>query len=41
MKFFVFILAIELLFRPRLDRLEGGEFILWYGKKFRNYIILF
>lgn len=40
MVIFVFLILVELCFKPRLDRLETGEFILWYGRKQRKYIIL-
>ena len=34
------VVALEDIFKPRLDRLITGERILWYGKKNRKYIIL-
>ena len=33
------VVALEYIFKPRLDRLITGERILWYGKKNRKYII--
>lgn len=34
------ILVIEILFRPRLDFARKGKIILWYGYKYRKYVIL-
>ena len=39
--FVIVVLAIEWLFKPRLDYTSDGWWVLWYGKRNRNYIILF
>jgi hypothetical protein len=38
---FITLFILEILCKPRLDKLEGGKTILWYGIKSRKYIILF
>lgn len=31
---------IEILYKPRLDKTSEGNMLLWYGRKTRNYIVL-
>ena len=35
------IIAVEVVFSPRLDYTNEGNLLLWYGRKFRNYIKIF
>lgn len=39
--FAILILIVEFTFKPRLDTTSEGWWLLWYGKKTRNYIRLF
>jgi hypothetical protein len=36
----IFLILIEIIFKPRLDITEQKAVLLWYGRKVRNYIIL-
>jgi len=38
--FIIFLILIEIIFKPRLDITEQKALLLWYGRKIRNYIIL-
>lgn len=33
-------LALELIFKPRIDYTRKGDTVLWYGRKNRKYIII-
>jgi len=33
-------LALEFIFKPRVDYTRKGDTVLWYGRKNRNYIII-
>lgn len=35
------ILVIEIIFKPRLDVTVEKKLLLWYGRKVRNFIVLF
>lgn len=37
----VLLLLIEVVWKPRLDITSENQVILWYGRKVRNYEILF
>lgn len=37
----IFLVVVELCFRPRFDFTQDEKLLLWYGKKNRNYIIIF
>ena len=39
--FLVAIILIEIFFKPRLDYTRERKLLLWYGRKVRNYIVLF
>lgn len=32
--------TLEILYKPRLDKTSKGNMLLWYGRKTRNYIVL-
>lgn len=34
-------IIIEIIYKPRLDITSEGELLLWYGRKYRKYKILF
>lgn len=39
--FLVITALVEVLLRPRLDKLTNGETIIWYGIMNRKYFILY
>lgn len=37
----ILIIGIEIFIKPRLDFTRDKKLLLWYGRKYRNYIVLF
>lgn len=37
----IIVPPIEIFFKPRFDFTQDEKLLLWYGKKNRNYIIIF
>jgi hypothetical protein len=38
---FFLIIVLEVVFRPRLDRTEEGNLLLWYGRNKREYFKIY
>jgi hypothetical protein len=36
-----FIVVVETIFRPRLDKTEEGNLLLWYGRSKRSYVKIY
>lgn len=37
----IILFLIEIFLKPRLDFTREKKLLLWYGKRTRNYIVLF
>jgi hypothetical protein len=33
--------AVEIIWKPRIDTTEDGKILLWYGRRKREFFILF
>jgi len=40
-QFIITVILIELLFKPRLDFTREKKLLIWYGRRIRNYVVLF
>lgn len=34
------VIGVEICFRPRLDKTDNGNILLWYGKEKRKYFLI-